>query len=270
MAEVHAHRVVQGIEADYERFIQTVQHAADLGWEPAERATAAVLETLAERLSAGEARDLAEQLPPQLGAWLATDSGAEGFEVDEFLRRVAEREEVDLETAERHVRAVFLAISRAVTPQEFDDMVAELPKTFARLLPRGEPVEVMPAELFLTKVADRAGVDTEAALRATNAVLETLAERISGGEVEDLLGQLPVPFHEPLRRGDAASNGAAMRMPLDEFVHLVAEREEVTPDQAREHTRAVFATLREAVTPKEWFDVTAQLPDEYTAVYGRP
>jgi uncharacterized protein (DUF2267 family) len=61
-----------------------------------------------------------------------------------------------------------------------------------------------------------------------------------------------------------------MRMPLDECLHLVAEREGVTPDEAREHTRAVFATLREAGTPKEWSDVTAQLPDEYTAVFARP
>ena len=36
--------------------------------------------------------------------------------------------------------------------------------------------------------------------------------------------------------------------------------------EAREHTRAVFAALREAVTEKEIADVEAQLPDEYPAV----
>jgi uncharacterized protein (DUF2267 family) len=50
----------------------------------------------------------------------------------------------------------------------------------------------------------------------------------------------------------------------------VAEREGVDPQLAREHVRAVFATLREAVTPKEWFDVTSQLPAEFAAVSARP
>ncbi|TMK24873.1 MAG: DUF2267 domain-containing protein, partial [Actinobacteria bacterium] len=43
----------------------------------------------------------------------------------------------------------------------------------------------------------------------------------------------------------------------------------VVPAQAQEHTRAVLATLREAVTPTEWLDMTAQLPEEYAAVSAR-
>jgi uncharacterized protein (DUF2267 family) len=58
-------------------------------------------------------------------------------------------------------------------------------------------------------------------------------------------------------------------MSLREFVRRVAEREGVTPGEAQEHVRAVLATLREAVTPKEWLDVTAQLPEEYAAVEQR-
>jgi uncharacterized protein (DUF2267 family) len=59
-------------------------------------------------------------------------------------------------------------------------------------------------------------------------------------------------------------------MKLDQFLRNVAEREGVTPAEARAHARAVLATLREAITPKEWSDVTVQLPDEYTAVLARP
>jgi uncharacterized protein (DUF2267 family) len=55
-------------------------------------------------------------------------------------------------------------------------------------------------------------------------------------------------------------------MPGLEFLVAVAEREGVTPDQAREHARAVFAALREAVGPKEFSDMAAQLPDEYHAL----
>jgi uncharacterized protein (DUF2267 family) len=59
-------------------------------------------------------------------------------------------------------------------------------------------------------------------------------------------------------------------MSLDAFLRLVAEREGVPPDKAREHTRAVFATLREAVSEKEFSDITNQLPKEFDAVLARP
>jgi uncharacterized protein (DUF2267 family) len=251
-------------------FIAVVQEAAGLDRTQAERATHAVLETLAERLSEGEARDLAEALPPELAPWLGTDTGAEPFDAEEFLRRVANREDLERKQAERHTRAVLLALSRTVSPDEFDDMVAELPKSFAPLLPRGVHVEAMPAEEFLRRVADRAGLDLEAALRATSAVLETLAERIAGGEVQDLIEQLPAELHQPLREGDALSHGAARRISLQEFERRVAEREGVVPAEAHEHVRAVLATLREAVSPKEWLDVNAQLPEEFAAVAARP
>jgi uncharacterized protein (DUF2267 family) len=258
-----------GASLDYEDFIGVVEQAAGLDRAGAERATEAVLQTLAQRLSAGEARDLAEELPPEIAPLLGTDSAAEPFDVDEFIRRIAKREDVEDKLAERHARAVLLALSRSVSADEFDDMVAELPKSFAPLLPRGEQLEVMAAEVFLRRLRERAGVDGEAAQRATGAVLETLAERISGGEVRDLIDQLPPELHEPLRRGDALSNGAARKMSLREFVRRVAEREGVTPGEAQEHVRAVLATLREAVSPKEWLDVTAQLPEEYAAVEAR-
>lgn len=52
-------------------------------------------------------------------------------------------------------------------------------------------------------------------------------------------------------------------MSLEAFVRLLAEREGATPDEVPGHARAVIATLREAVGESEYFDVTAQLPDEY-------
>jgi uncharacterized protein (DUF2267 family) len=257
---------------EYERFITTVQQKARLSWEEAERAARATLETLAERLSAGQARDLAGQLPTELSAWLFTDSGPEPYHVDEFLRRVAAREHTDVRTAEHHARAVFTALGRTVRDDEIADMVAELPQDFLPLTSEAERREVgiMSLETFLDTVADVAGVDADTARRATDAVLETLAERIAGGEVEDLISRLPVELHEPLRRGDDASNGAAARMSLDTFLRHVAEREGVDLEQAREHTRAVFAALREAVGEKEFSDVTAQLPNEFIVVEARP
>jgi uncharacterized protein (DUF2267 family) len=250
---------------DHEAFIDVVSAAAALDRDGAERATRATLQTLAERIDRGEARALAARLPPELAPWVATTTSAERFDVDELVRRVAQREGVDEPTAYGHIRAVFDALARAVGPDELADMAAQLSKDYTALLPRGVDVEVVPADGFLAQVAERADVDLEGARRATDAVLETLAERIAGGEVRDLIARLPIELHDPLRRGSERNGGRAKRLSSERFMALIAEREGVTPDVARLHARAVFAALREAVGDDELFDVTVQLPPDLAA-----
>jgi uncharacterized protein (DUF2267 family) len=250
---------------DHEAFIDVVRAAAALDRDGAERATRATLHTLAERIDRGEARALATQLPPELAPWVATTTSAERFDVDELVRRVAQREGVDEPIAYGHIRAVFDALARAVGPDELADVAAQLPKDYAALLPRGVYVEVVPADGFLAQVAERGDVDLEGARRATDAVLETLAERIAGGEVRDLMAHLPIELHDPLRRGSERNGGQAQRMSAERFMALIAEREGVTPAVARLHARAVFAALREAVGDDELFDVTVQLPPDLAA-----
>lgn len=256
----------------YERFITTVQQKAEISWIAAERAARATLETLAERISWGQARDLAEDLPHELRRWLleAARGDAEPFDAREFIRRVAEREDVDEATAERHARAVFVALARLVRSEEIADLAAELSKDFEPLLSeaRGrtrDPAapEVLAIEEFFDRVADRAAVDREAAQRAVDAVLETLAERIAGGQVDDMIEVLPDALHLPLQRGRERSGGKAQRMSLDEFVYRVAEREGVPYEDALDHARAVVATLRDALPDKEFSDLLAQLPRGY-------
>jgi uncharacterized protein (DUF2267 family) len=261
---------------EHEQFITTIEQHARLSFDEAQRAAQAVLQTLAERLSAGEARQIAAQLPPEDAPWLGDGGPAQPMHADEFVRRVAGREGVDEESAERHIRAVFAALGRSVSRKELADMASELPKDFEPLVApawgaryESTRTEILPAETFLRRVADRAGLDEAGARRATDAVLETLAERISHGEVDDLAALLPVELHPALRRGDAESNRAATKMSLARFVERVAQREGVTPDEAQEHARAVFATLREAVGEKEFTDVTDQLPRDYAVLEAR-
>jgi uncharacterized protein (DUF2267 family) len=253
---------------DYERFVTTVQQKAALDRAAAERAARATLETLAERLSRGEARDLAEQLPPPAAGWLFTDTDAEAFGAVEFLRRVAERTGVDVQTAERHARAVLTALGRTVSRDEVADMAAELPHDLAALVAEAEDrfFTVIAPEALIGGVADRAGLSPDAARKAVDAVLETLAERIAAGEVDDLIARFPLELRPPLERGKQRGDGKAVRMSLDEFVRRVAEREGVPPAAAREHVAAVFATLRGLLPDAEWRDVTAQLPHDYEAL----
>jgi len=111
--------------------------------------------------------------------------------------------------------------------------------------------------------ADRAGLDRDIVRPATDAVLETLAERIGGGQIDDMVEVLPKELRPALERGRQRSGGRAQRMSLDEFVGRVAEREGVNYEQALDHARAVFATLRDALPDKEFSDLLQQLPHGY-------
>lgn len=124
----------------HDEFIGQVQHRARLSSRgEAERATRATLETLAERLAGGEARDLAAQLPPEIGDHLRgqwSDMG-ERFSLAEFFRRVSLREGVDPPAAVFHARAVIEVLGEAVSQGELDDVRAQLPAEFDRLFEAG-------------------------------------------------------------------------------------------------------------------------------------
>ena len=117
---------------------------------------------------------------------------------------------------------------------------------------------------FTRTTADRAGLPEETAERIEHAMLRTLADRISGGEAEDLAAQLPAPLQDDLRPPREEAEGFG----VDEFVRRVAERGDVGRDEARTGAAAVLTTVREAVTPGEFDDVLSQLPQEYRELVG--
>ena len=112
---------------------------------------------------------------------------------------------------------------------------------------------------MLKRVMERTEIDDRyEAERTLHAVLQTLCDRLTGDEADDLLAQLP---HEV--KTAVTITTAARPMSADEFVALAAERMKVDPERARRRIRAVFGVLREAVTLGEFDDVLAQLDPEY-------
>jgi uncharacterized protein (DUF2267 family) len=259
---------------DYAEFIETVETEAAISGAQAELAALATLETLAERISGGEAHDIAEQLPDELRPVLDRDGDPHPLSAEEFLQRVQARERVPLPVAREHVRAVFAALRRAVTHEEIADLASELPRELEAMLVGRDaddtPEPPIGAEEFLRLVARRAALDDGAAPRATAAVLETLANRISAGEVDDLVERLPRELHPPLERGKAEGRAQLPRvLTLKQFLMKVAEREGGTRAEARLSAGAVLATLEDAVGAKEIGDVISQLPHEFSSLLPR-
>ena len=113
---------------DKTEFVDSVARHAGISKRRAQALTHATLRTLAERIDAGEARDLAARLPEELRPYVFTPSETgDRFGLDIFVQRVSGRAEVDGELAKAGVRAVFDTLRAAVPPGAYDDVVGQLP-----------------------------------------------------------------------------------------------------------------------------------------------
>ncbi|TDC41265.1 DUF2267 domain-containing protein [Micromonospora sp. KC213] len=119
--------------------------------------------------------------------------------------------------------------------------------------------------LFVDAVARRAQLRPEQAAAISRAVLRTVAERVQTGEADDLAAQLPDELSAYLDESTGPTGVArAGTFGPVEFLRRVADRAGVEPATAQVGVRAVFATLREAVTVGEFEDLMSQLPGRLT------
>lgn len=136
----------------YESFLASVSRRASASAQKAEAYTLATLRTLAERLTAGEALDLAAQLPkPMQAALRPPTESAQRFGAEEFVRRVADRSGLGQAQAKDGVRVVFATLREAVSSGEFDDVASQLPRDFDDL------VDLVPASAVGSTRVNRPG-----------------------------------------------------------------------------------------------------------------
>ncbi len=122
----------------HDEFRKRVREVAELETnEEAERAIQATFETLRERLAGNEPNNLADQLPPEIAEPLRGEGGQDRFSLDEFYRRVAEKEGVEQDEATIHARAVASVLQEAVTTGEMNDIREQLKPEYKELF--GQP-----------------------------------------------------------------------------------------------------------------------------------
>lgn len=135
---------------DHDTFIGEVQNRAELASRGAAlSASRATLQTLGERIQEGEATNIAAQLSDELGRFLEERADTtESFDFQEFISRVAERDENlgnehgidddDLSAAALHARSVVDVLDEAITEGQLQDLQAQLPDDYTDLFELAE------------------------------------------------------------------------------------------------------------------------------------
>lgn len=122
----------------------------------------------------------------------------------------------------------------------------------------------MTYEHFIGQVQHRAKLPSEGhALRAVEATLQTLAERLEEQEAKHLAAQLPLALQPFVETGEHC-----VRRSLNEFLHCISEREKVDMPTATYHARVVMEVLQDAVSPGEIEDILAELPADWAPLFG--
>jgi putative drug exporter of the RND superfamily len=117
-------------------FIERLVNRTGLSPAHAARAAEAVLATLGERITRRERRVLALYLPKELGgAVREARGGADRFPLDEFVRRVADRERLSEESAREDIEAVMSTLAEAVAAGEMDYVRNQLSEDYDAVMP---------------------------------------------------------------------------------------------------------------------------------------
>ncbi|WP_405591265.1 DUF2267 domain-containing protein [Streptomyces sp. NBC_01190] len=121
---------------DFPEFVQAVATRARLTREEAADLSRASLELLGHMLSSGEARELAPELPDELGDYVR--QGAERHERLDFQEAVVRiQRHVGLSGPEsdRGFRAVLATLRAAVSETGFDNAMSQLGHEFLQAIP---------------------------------------------------------------------------------------------------------------------------------------
>lgn len=119
-----------------------------------------------------------------------------------------------------------------------------------------------PADM-VEDIAARADVDRGQAEAAFRTVLSVLGEQISRGQAQRTADQLPDQFGVEMRRTKPSANPVS----LEDFYRQVAERRDVSEEQARAEARAVGNVLERAVPNEQLECVRAELSEDYAELF---
>ena len=131
----------------YDDFLAQVSQCTGLNRAYGDRAIAAVLETLSERIGSKEASDLAAELPHHLQAAVAeAPEHPCHFPAEDFVRRVAAREWIPAREARAHAKVVLRTLRQTVSNAELRKVLSGLGPDYQTLCGDCRPTPITQAE----------------------------------------------------------------------------------------------------------------------------
>jgi uncharacterized protein (DUF2267 family) len=119
---------------DIAEFINLVRERAGIATDTeAQTACCATLNVLTERIPEDKALGLADLVPAELVECLRQEQYAQQFDINEFYRRVGNREGVSPDVAVDHAQAVIDVLKQAVPADEIKGIISELPGEYSGL-----------------------------------------------------------------------------------------------------------------------------------------
>lgn len=119
-------------------------------------------------------------------------------------------------------------------------------------------------EQFVRLVQTRADLSFDKANSAIEAVLGTLSERISGGEFQDIVAELP---GDVTRNLVYDKNRPGESFDSTEFLRRVGRRLGIESDQTEGVTYAVLGVLAETISREEARDARSELPPDLKQLF---
>jgi len=124
----------------------------------------------------------------------------------------------------------------------------------------------MKLQEFVDQVQDRAYFESpEDAMKAIEATLTTLGERLSPGEAHSLAEQLPPELGQYLEQSPGPQS-----FDLDDFLTRVSVREGTDITEAAIHARVVLDVLRDSVSPAIMGRLRHQLTRQFDSLFTGP
>jgi uncharacterized protein (DUF2267 family) len=119
----------------YREMIKKMQTNTGFSDKESEQSLRLFIETLATRLTDGERKDMASQLPSELQDLAMAPSHQDSSKANnDFIGQFCEMQEIDEGRAKKQIMGAWETLKQALTPGEVKDIQSQMPKNLATLL----------------------------------------------------------------------------------------------------------------------------------------
>lgn len=118
----------------YRELVKKVQDKSGFSDSEAENALRLIVNKLATRLTPGERKDFASQLPAELQDLALPAGEVQKFSADDMVQELSELQDINKNHAKKQILAVWEALKATITPGQISDIRNQLPRDLTAMM----------------------------------------------------------------------------------------------------------------------------------------